>query len=113
MFYLHYKCETPYFRQVQLPTYIENVRDKLAENIHELWAMNKIDQGWQFGERREDSRRKHPCLTTFERLPSSERQYDLTLAYETLRTLLALGYHISMEPQEKGRRMKTVKLPNK
>ena len=32
--------------QIQLPTYIENVRDKLAENLHELWAVVKIYQGW-------------------------------------------------------------------
>ena len=36
--------------QIQLPTYIENVRDKLAENMHELWAVAKIDQGWTYGE---------------------------------------------------------------
>jgi len=36
--------------QVQLPSYIESVRDKLAENIHELWALGKIEQGWTFKE---------------------------------------------------------------
>ncbi len=29
---------------------VERIRDKLAENTHELWAMRKIDQGWIFGE---------------------------------------------------------------
>ena len=29
---------------------MENVREKLAENIHELWAMGKMDQGWSFSE---------------------------------------------------------------
>ena len=33
-----------------LPTHFENVRDRLAENIHELWSMNKIASGWRFGE---------------------------------------------------------------
>jgi ryanodine receptor 2 len=33
-----------------LPTHLENVRDRLAENIHELWSMNKIASGWRFGE---------------------------------------------------------------
>jgi len=36
--------------QVQLPTYIENVKEKLAENLHELWAMSKIENGWIWGE---------------------------------------------------------------
>ncbi|KTF88694.1 hypothetical protein cypCar_00013265 [Cyprinus carpio] len=32
--------------QIVLPPHLENVRDKLAENIHELWGMNKIELGW-------------------------------------------------------------------
>ena len=36
--------------QVQLPLYIDGVREKLAENLHELWAMRKIEQGWAYGE---------------------------------------------------------------
>jgi len=36
--------------QVQLPAYIENVKEKLAENLHELWAMGKIENGWIWGE---------------------------------------------------------------
>lgn len=60
---------------------------------------------------RDDVQKKHPCLTTFERLPASERQYDITLAFETLRTLLALGYHISVDNMDPARRMKYQKLP--
>lgn len=25
------------------------MRNKLAENIHELWGMNKIELGWTYG----------------------------------------------------------------
>lgn len=95
---------------VQLPAYIENVRDKLAENIHELWSMNKVDQGWTYGEVRDDTRKKHPCLCTFEQLPISEKKYDITLAFETLRTLLALGYHITIPHKKESNRLKMVKL---
>ncbi len=35
--------------QIVLPPHLENVRDKLAENIHELWGMNKIELGWMYG----------------------------------------------------------------
>ncbi len=35
---------------IVFPTHLENVRDRLAENIHELWSMNKIAMGWRFGE---------------------------------------------------------------
>lgn len=32
-----------------LPPHLERIREKLAENIHELWVMNKIELGWTFG----------------------------------------------------------------
>ena len=71
--------------QITLPTYIETIRDRLAENIHEIWAMNKIDEGWVFGERRDDLHKIHPCLTPFERLPPAEKRYDTQLALQTLK----------------------------
>ncbi|XP_069958037.1 ryanodine receptor isoform X5 [Cherax quadricarinatus] len=95
---------------IQLPGYIEQVRDKLAENIHEMWAMNKIEQGWTYSERRDDLRLHHPCLTSFEKLPPSEKRYDATLALQTLKTVLALGYHITMDKPPS--RIRSVRLPN-
>lgn len=32
-----------------MPPHLEKVRDRLAENIHELWAINKIELGWSYG----------------------------------------------------------------
>lgn len=59
---------------VILPTYIEAVRDKLAENIHEVWATNKIEAGWSFAEMRDDMNLLHPCLIDFDHLPLSEKR---------------------------------------
>ncbi|KAK3867881.1 hypothetical protein Pcinc_026695, partial [Petrolisthes cinctipes] len=95
---------------IQLPGYIEQVRDKLAENIHEMWAMNKIEQGWAYSERRDDLRLHHPCLTSFEMLPPSEKRYDATLALQTLKTVLSLGYHITLDKPPS--RIRSVRLPN-
>lgn len=35
--------------QIVLPPHLERIREKLAENIHELWVMNKIELGWTYG----------------------------------------------------------------
>lgn len=44
------KCSFAYlFLQIVMPPHLEKVRDKLAENIHELWGMNKIELGWSYG----------------------------------------------------------------
>ncbi|KAF6780008.1 hypothetical protein AHF37_01425 [Paragonimus kellicotti] len=62
--------------------------------------------------RRDDQQKLHPCLTTFNKLPNQDRQYNVTLAYETLRTIVGLGYNITYEPLPEGTRMKTIKLSN-
>lgn len=41
-----------------MPLHLEKVRDKLAENIHELWGMNKIELGWSYGKVRSTRRVK-------------------------------------------------------
>ena len=35
--------------QIVLPPRLERIREKLAENIHELWALTRIEQGWTYG----------------------------------------------------------------
>ncbi|XP_058809913.1 ryanodine receptor [Phymastichus coffea] len=94
---------------VNLASYVEQVRDKLAENIHEMWAMNKIEAGWTYGEQRDDLRKIHPCIVPFDKLPPAEKRYDTQLAVQTLKTVLALGYYISMDKPPS--RIKTLRLP--
>lgn len=38
------------FFQIVLPPHLERIREKLAENSHELWAVTRIEQGWTFGQ---------------------------------------------------------------
>lgn len=37
------------FFQIVLPPHLERIREKLAENSHELWAVTRIEQGWTYG----------------------------------------------------------------
>lgn len=41
-----HECLVP---QIVLPPHLERIREKLAENIHELWALTRIEQGWTYG----------------------------------------------------------------
>lgn len=79
---------------VQLPGFALENQQKFAENLHELWAMRKIDLGWTFGEVRNEPHKKHPCLTAFAQLPEAEQQYNLQLALDTMKAVEALGYHM-------------------
>lgn len=91
--------------------YLENEIEKLAENIHELWAMTRIQAGWNFGLVRDDARRQNPCLTSFDRLPEQQRSFNITLVTETLKTIVALGYLIGIADEDAEYKLKKYKLP--
>uniref|UniRef100_A0A8C2R5V6 Ryanodine receptor 1 n=1 Tax=Capra hircus TaxID=9925 RepID=A0A8C2R5V6_CAPHI len=97
--------------QIVLPPHLERIREKLAENIHELWALTRIEQGWTYGPVRDDNKRLHPCLVDFHSLPEPERNYNLQMSGETLKTLLALGCHVGMADEKAEDNLKKTKLP--
>jgi hypothetical protein len=68
--------------------------ERLAENAHDIWAAQRLADGWTFGPKRDDAAKKHPCLVPYAELPDSEKQYDRIAALGTLRAILALGYRI-------------------
>nr|XP_055030657.1 ryanodine receptor 1b isoform X5 [Misgurnus anguillicaudatus] len=97
--------------QIVLPPHLERIREKLAENIHELWAVTRIEQGWTYGIFRDDNKKLHPCLVDFQSLPEPERNYNLQMSGETLKTLLALGCHVGMGDEKAEENLKKIKLP--
>lgn len=70
------------------------LRELLAENAHDHWALQRMADGWTYGPQRDDERKRHPCLVPYEALPESEKEYDRNAAIETLKAILALGYRI-------------------
>jgi hypothetical protein len=79
---------------VALPRDLLQLREKLAANVHELWAASRMADGWVYGPKRDDAQKAHPGLVPYERLPESEKDYDRLMAMETLKTILALGFRI-------------------
>jgi hypothetical protein len=65
----------------------------LAKNNHEVWARQRIDDGWQYGPVRDDKRKEHPSLVPYEELSESERKYDVIMAEELLKAVMVLGFH--------------------
>ena len=57
--------------------------EQMAKNVHEVWAQNRISQGWKYGSRRDDALKTHPCLVPYEELPEQEKQYDRDTAIGT------------------------------
>jgi ryanodine receptor 2 len=79
---------------VNLPAALLPLTERLAENAHDLWAAQRIAQGWRFGPQRDDAQKLHPCLVPYPDLPDSEKEYDRVAALGSLRAILKLGYRI-------------------
>ena len=79
---------------ISLPDELLSLREQIAKNVHEAWAKGRIDDGWSYGEKRDDANKKHPCLVPYDELPESEKEYDRRTAFETLKLVIALGYEI-------------------
>ena len=67
----------------------------MAENVHDLWAQQRISDGWKFGNTRNDAKKEHPCLVPYFQLSDSEKEYDRISAIETIKLILKLGYKIT------------------
>jgi len=80
---------------VELSPEILELTELLARNAHEIWAQQRLAEGWKYGPLRNDAVREHPCLVPYDDLPESEKEYDRKMAMETLKVILALGYRIA------------------
>lgn len=47
--------------------------EKIAENVHDVWAMRRITEGWSYGPVRDDIKKEKPCLVSYDELPESEK----------------------------------------
>lgn len=82
---------------VELPKELLELTEKIAENVHENWAVGRIAEGWKYGAERNDATKETPCLVPYSELTDSEKEYDRVTALETLRLIVALGYKIEKE----------------
>ena len=82
---------------VQLPEELNVLIEQMAKNVHEVWAQNRMEQGWTYGEERNDTLKQHPCLVPYEELPEVEKAYDRDTALGTLKLICKLGFKISRD----------------
>ncbi|MDD2962053.1 MAG: RyR domain-containing protein [Muribaculaceae bacterium] len=66
----------------------------MAHNVHEVWAHNRMLQGWTWGPERNEKLKQHPCLVPYEQLSEEERDYDRNTATETIKLILSQGFRI-------------------
>ena len=79
---------------VKLPESLSPLTERIAENIHEVWAKSRMDEGWTYGNERNDRKKTHPCLIPYSELPEIEKEYDRNTALSALKMVVKLGYRI-------------------
>ncbi|MGN1239197.1 MAG: RyR domain-containing protein [Muribaculaceae bacterium] len=80
---------------VVLPEELAPLAEELAKNVHEVWAKTRIEQGWTYGDTRDDLRKQHPCIVPYDELSEGEKEFDRNTSQETLRLIIKLGFKIT------------------
>ena len=79
---------------IVLPPELLVLTERIAENVHDVWAAGRIAEGWTWGETRSSEKKTNPTLVPYDQLPDSEKEYDRNTALETLKLIIRLGYRI-------------------
>jgi hypothetical protein len=87
---------------VKLGDDLLGLSETLARNNHDVWARERLRDGWRYGAARNDERKEHPSLIPYEALTESEKKYDLNTVLETLKATAALGYRIERSAHADG-----------
>lgn len=71
--------------------YIE-VASAMAENAHEVWAKNKMENGWIYGPEKSVGKKTTPDLRPYSELSDNDRSYDLDISMNILNFLASKDY---------------------
>jgi hypothetical protein len=68
--------------------------ETLARIEHGRWVANRIDNGWRYGEVRDDRARLHPCLKPYDELSREVQLNDAHAVASLLRALQSTGWRV-------------------
>lgn len=80
--------------EVELPDNLTELREAIAENAHDIWALSRKNEGWTYGPKRDDDKKQNPCMVPYRELPESEKEYDREMAMQTIKLMYKLGYEL-------------------
>ena len=79
---------------VELTEDLNELREAIAENAHDIWALERQTQGWSYGPQRDDIKKQNPCMVPYSQLPEDEKTFDREMAMNTLKLVRKLGYDL-------------------
>ncbi|MEK6624092.1 MAG: TRAFs-binding domain-containing protein [Bdellovibrionota bacterium] len=84
---------------VEIDAELEELVEILSRNTHEVWAQQRLQDGWTLGPR-DDIRKTHPCLIPYDALSETEKNYDRNTSSQVVKFILKAGHKIR-GPQRK------------
>lgn len=84
-------------KDIKIPAELRELCEEIACNVHEVWAQQRVDQGWRYGLLRDDIKKQHPNLVPYLFLTEQDKDYDRNTVKETIKMILKLGYIITKE----------------
>ena len=82
--------------RIVLPKNLLDLTEQIAENVHDVWAIGRIQEGWTYGPVKDSAKKTTPLLIPYNELPEAEKEYDRKTALETLKLIVKLGYDITV-----------------
>lgn len=79
---------------VTLPAELISLSETIAENVHDVWAVGRIKEGWTYGPVKDLEKKETPQLVPYAELPEAEKAFDRNTAFETLKLITKLGFKI-------------------
>ena len=92
-----FKPEPVELDDVVLADELLELTEKIAENVHDVWAAGRIAEGWTYGPVKDPVKMETPLLVPYDELPESEKEYDRSTALTTLKMVVKMGYRIEKE----------------
>lgn len=65
-----------------------------AKLEHDRWSRERIDNGWTYGEIRDNAKKLHPCLVEWDLLIEEEKQKDVDVIEKIPFLLAGIGYEL-------------------
>ena len=81
--------------KIELSNELIELQELIASNVHDVWALGRINEGWTYGKIKNNELKQTPLLVPYNELPESEKEYDRKTAYETLKLIVKLGFKIT------------------
>ncbi len=78
---------------VNLSKLFDELIETLAKNTHDTWALQRLEQGWKYGD--QHGHKTNTCLIDYEFLPESEKVGNRNTVREIMKAILACDYMIA------------------